>query len=148
MSIRIAGVGRASAAVPLAVVMLVLAIATGSRLSGQTAVATVHLTPGWATFGEAVPQGLSHNGLQVGSLPTQTDVKNRWPDGSIRFAIVTVKAPAEASYLVSAAPAASGTLQAGCPGRIGDADAVRRAVHGDAAGEHRAGPLAVRAAGG
>jgi len=29
----------------------------------------------------------------VGHLRTQTDVKTRWPDGSIRFAVVTVRAP-------------------------------------------------------
>ena len=33
-----------------------------------------------ATFGEAVPQGQATAGLQIGSLATQTDVKNRWPD--------------------------------------------------------------------
>ena len=59
-----------------------------TRLAGQTGgtVATVGLTAGWATFGEALPQGQATGALQIGSLPTQTDVKNRWPDGSIRFA--------------------------------------------------------------
>ena len=93
------------------VAILLLVLAAPSRFSAQTStVATVGLTQGWATFGEAVPQGLAQSGLQVGSLLTQTDVKNRWPDGSIRFAIVTVNAPANARYPVSAAAASSGTF--------------------------------------
>ena len=79
-----------------------LVIAVESRFSAQTSVAVIHLTSGWATFGQAVPQGLAHRALQVGSLPTQTDIKNRWPDGSIRFAVVTVNAPASGSYAVTA----------------------------------------------
>src|SRR5262245_13947595 len=53
-----------------------------------TPIATVGLTAGWATFGEAPPPGAATTGLQIGSLTTQTDIKNRWPDGSIKFAIV------------------------------------------------------------
>ena len=68
-------------------------------------VATVDLTPGWATFGQALPQGAATGALQVGTLATQTDVKNTWPDGSIRFAIVTVKATTAGSLpIVPAAP--------------------------------------------
>src|SRR3954468_9012175 len=66
-----------------------------------SAFGTVGLTAGWATFGEAVPQGTAFGGLQVGTLPTQTDIKTRWPDGSIRFAVVTVNSPASASYAIS-----------------------------------------------
>src|SRR5689334_18873351 len=55
----------------------------------SSTLATIGLTPGWATFGEALPQGAAQNGLQVGNLPTQTDVKDRWSDGSIRFAVVS-----------------------------------------------------------
>src|SRR3954451_24240321 len=70
-------------------------------------VATVDLTPGWATFGQALPQGAATGALQVGSLATQTDVKNTWPDGSIRFAIVTVKATTAGSLpIVPSAPSA------------------------------------------
>ncbi|MBW8867667.1 MAG: hypothetical protein JF610_10120, partial [Acidobacteria bacterium] len=70
-------------------------------------VASVDLTPGWATFGQALPQGAASGALQVGSLATQTDVKNTWPDGSIRFAIVTVKATTAGSLpIVPAAPSA------------------------------------------
>src|SRR4029077_6156106 len=71
--------------------------------------ATVALTQGWATFGEVVPQGAAVDALQVGSLPTQTDVKTRWPDGSIRSAGVTVSAPA-GPYSIAAAPAAPGSF--------------------------------------
>ncbi len=42
-------------------------------------IARVALSPGWATFGMVVPQGLATNALQVGDLQTQTDIKNRWP---------------------------------------------------------------------
>jgi hypothetical protein len=66
----------------------------------SSAIATVHLTPGWATFGEAVPRGVAFDALQVGSLQTQTDVKTRWDDHSIRFAVVTVNATADGDYAV------------------------------------------------
>ena len=46
---------------------------------------------GWSTFGLALPAGAASGGVKVGDLPTQTDVKRRWPDGSIRFAMVTTK---------------------------------------------------------
>ena len=84
--------GRPS--MPLSRLMRLLAICLlvfrATFASAQTPpIATVGLTAGWATFGQAVPQGLAPRRPAVGTLPTQTDVKNRWPDGSIRFAIVT-----------------------------------------------------------
>lgn len=69
----------------------------------HTGIADVGLTTGWATFGEGPPQGAAFSGLQVGNLPTQTDIKTRWPDGSIRFAIVTVDVPVSGTYVVTAA---------------------------------------------
>jgi hypothetical protein len=91
--------------------VLLLFCATGSIGIGQSApIATVALSSGWATFGEVVPQGLAQDALQVGSLATQTDVKTRWPDGSIRFAVVTAEVPAGGTYAVSAATASSGTF--------------------------------------
>jgi hypothetical protein len=78
--------------------------------AADTAIASVGLTPGWATFGEAVPQGIATNGLQVGSLPTQTDVKNRWPDGSIKFAIVSAQVPTAGHYPVTPSAAVSGSF--------------------------------------
>jgi len=73
-------------------------------------VATVGLTPGWATFGQALPQGAATGGLQVGTFATQTDVKNTWPDGSIRFAIVTVKPTTTGSFPITAAAASTGSF--------------------------------------
>src|SRR3954470_635260 len=77
---------------------------------GAGPIGTVGLTAGWATFGEAVPQGAAVGGLQVGTLPTQTDIKTRWPDGSIRFAVVTVNSPASATYGITGAAAPTGTF--------------------------------------
>src|SRR3954453_11764177 len=61
-------------------------------------VATLDLTLGWATFGHALPQGAAPSGVLVGTFPTQTDVKNRWPHGSIRFAVVSVFVPAAGNF--------------------------------------------------
>src|SRR5262245_11091385 len=72
----------------LAACQLLLATAANAQT-----LATVHLTPGWATFGQALPRGAATSGVRVGTFTTQTDVKNRWPDGSIRFAVVTVFVP-------------------------------------------------------
>ncbi len=63
--------------------------------------ASVSLTPGWATFGQVLPQGQARSGLQVGSLPTQTDIKNLWPDGSIKFAVVTANIPSAGTYPIT-----------------------------------------------
>src|SRR5262252_2858667 len=92
-----------------AFVALALVVGTHTRADAQEAraIATVGLTPGWATFGEAVPQGQATSGLRIGSLPTQTDVKNRWPDGSIKFAIVSANVSTAGNYNVTAATAAS-----------------------------------------
>jgi len=86
-------------------------------------VATVGLTPGWATFGQALPQGAATNGLQVGNLATQTDVKNTWPDGSIRFAIVTVKATTAGTSTTAAAARLVdlARIPENNPGRVGGA---------------------------
>ena len=71
-------------------------------------VARMTFTPGWATFGLAVPARAARDGLQVGAYPTQTDVKVRWPDGSIRFAIVTARITTAGSYAITPAPAPIG----------------------------------------
>ncbi len=68
--------------------------------------AHVHCTAGWATFGQVLPPGVAGEGLQLGELPTQTDVKTRWPDGSIRFAVVTARVPRAGRYALKHAPAA------------------------------------------
>src|SRR4029078_4177803 len=95
--------------------ILILAITTAAVADAQTAIGTIGLTPGWATFGQAVPQGAAPSGLQVGSLLTQTDVKTRWPDGSIRFAVVTVNVLTAGSYAITAAPVASGAFTPALP---------------------------------
>src|SRR3954464_13802535 len=81
----------------------------------QTAIGTIGLTPGWATFGQAVPQGVAASGLQVGALLTQTDVKTRWPDGTIRFAVLTVNVPTAGSYPLTAGTIASGSFLPAVP---------------------------------
>src|SRR5262249_36328765 len=54
----------------------------------------------------------------IGTLPTQTDVKNRWPDGSIKFAILTAHVPdpgndhPSTDYPITAATASSGSFTA------------------------------------
>src|SRR5262249_61371922 len=62
------------------------------------------------TVGEALPEGQAAGALQIGALPTQTDVKNRWPDGSIKFAIVSANVPSAGNYPVTSAPAAGGSF--------------------------------------
>src|SRR5262249_30870989 len=79
------------------------------RADAQT-LATVHLTPGWATFGQALPQGAAFSGVRVGTFSTQTDVKNRWPDGSIRFAVVSVFVPAAGNFPIEPDAIAPGTF--------------------------------------
>lgn len=64
---------------------------TGSDPDPGTLEAIHHFTPGWATFGQPIPEGAVPAGqaVQVGSLDTQFDIKNRYPDGSVKFAVVT-----------------------------------------------------------
>jgi hypothetical protein len=102
---------------PLRPLVVALALAAGmATLGAQLApVATVGLTPGWATFGQALPPGAATGALQVGSLTTQTDVKSTWPDGSIRFAIVTVNATSAGSYSISPAGPSAGTFAPDLP---------------------------------
>jgi hypothetical protein len=66
------------------------------------------LTKGWATFGQVLPEGQAFGRLSLGGLPTQTDVKNLWPDGSIKFAVVTAYIPTAGVYALTSAPPASG----------------------------------------
>jgi hypothetical protein len=63
--------------------------------------ATYGLTAGSATFGLALPQGASSAGVRLGALSTQTDVKTRWADGSIRFAVVSAQVPSAGQYAVT-----------------------------------------------
>jgi hypothetical protein len=81
----------------------VVAIVAGPRAA--TTLATYQLGAGWATFGIALPAGAARTAVRVGTLPTQTDVKTTWPDGSIRFAIVTTRVAAAGTYAIVEAPA-------------------------------------------
>jgi hypothetical protein len=83
-------------------------IVTATSPTNGTGLANVGLTPGWATVAEALPDGAATGGLQLGGLATQTDVKTRWPDGSIRFATVSAYVPVAGTYTLTptAAPAA------------------------------------------
>jgi hypothetical protein len=63
------------------------------------------LGPGATTFGLALPQGAASSGLRLGALTTQADIKTRWSDGSIRFAVVSAQIPSSGSYAVTAGSA-------------------------------------------
>jgi hypothetical protein len=83
-------------------VAVVVTVAQASDLLAQrSALATYRLGQGWATFGLALPQGAARDGVVVGNLETQTDVKTKWEDGSIRFAIVTAQVRDDGTYPIS-----------------------------------------------
>ena len=90
---------------PLIALLFLLGTATNGLAQP---LATYGFTTGHATFGLTLPAGAASSGVQVGSLATQTDVKTKWPDGSIRFAVVTVRIPSGGSYAITAAPRATG----------------------------------------
>ena len=82
-------------------------------LATSETLATVALTSGWATFGQALPKGAAFEALQIGSLPTQTDIKTRWDDGSIRFAILTADVPTGGSYAITPVFSSVGNVELG-----------------------------------
>ena len=94
----------------------ILAGVAGSA-AGQNAMplANYRLGAGWATFGLALPQGASREAVTVGTLATQTDVKTRWPDGSIRFAVVSARVTTAATYAITPAAASSGRVRSAWP---------------------------------
>jgi hypothetical protein len=89
---------------------LAVLLFAATALYAQTPIASVGLSAGWATFGQASPQGAATTALRVGTLTTQTDVKSRWPDGSIKFALVTVNVASAGTYAITAAAAPAGSL--------------------------------------
>src|SRR4029079_1033125 len=89
---------------------LAVLLIAATTVYAQTSIASVGLSSGWATFGQAAPQGAAPAALKVGSLTTQTDVKSRWSDGSIKFALVTVNVPSAGTYAITAASAPAGAL--------------------------------------
>src|SRR5438093_4692159 len=88
---------------------------TASEASADASLAAVRLSEGWATFGQALPMGAARTGLQVGVLETQTDVKTRWADGSIRFAVVTAPVAAAGSYALREGAGGCGGFQTKIP---------------------------------
>jgi hypothetical protein len=95
----------------LALGLLVIAAMPAQPAAAQvddSILAVYQFTPGWATFGIVLPRGEATAALQVGELPTQTDVKSRWDDGSIKSAIVTANVPVAGHYAITAASAPAG----------------------------------------
>jgi hypothetical protein len=92
-------------------------VGVAASAAGQTSMplANYRLGAGWATFGLALPQGAAREAVMVGPLATQTDVKTRWADGSIRFAVVTARASAPAAHAITAAPAVGGRTRVAWP---------------------------------
>jgi hypothetical protein len=88
---------------------------TGRSAAKPTVVAKIGATKGWATFGLALPKGVAREGLQVGGMKSQPDVKTRWSDGSIRFAVLTAWIPRSGTYQVSTCPEGVGTFQPEAP---------------------------------
>ena len=100
---------------------LVAIVALGGIASGARAddgLASYSFTKGWATFGLALPQGAAKDAFQIGRLPTQTDVKVRWPDGSVRFAVLSANVPTAGVHRIAAAPAAPGTMTSTSPPQV------------------------------
>ena len=94
---------------PFAIALVLCLALSGSRsLDAQSALATLTLTSGWATFGVPLPQGAATD-LRVGQLATQVDVKTRYSDGSMRFAVLTMKVPASGTYSLVAGSSSQGT---------------------------------------
>lgn len=72
--------------------------------------ASPRLGVGWVACGVVLPQGAASGAVQLGALVTQTDVKTTWPDGSIRFAVVTAKSPAADVYPLTEGESSSGAF--------------------------------------
>ncbi|HJZ74815.1 MAG TPA: hypothetical protein VKE51_23925 [Vicinamibacterales bacterium] len=108
----------------IAAVCLATAVAQPAHADERILAANT-FTKGWATFGLALPQGAATSAVRVGALPTQTDVKVRWPDGSIRFAVVTTNVPR-----AGALPIVAGTPAAGRVGTDSPAVAVTLTIGG------------------
>lgn len=101
---------RVIGALPVWILLAVLGAPAIVGAAGPP-LATYTLGPGWATFGLALPPNAAAVAVQVGTLPTQTDVKVRWPNGSIRFAVVTAKVESKGgNYAVTSVPEGHGSF--------------------------------------
>src|SRR5690349_5683660 len=85
------------------------------KAQAAVTIGTNTFTQGCVTFGQVVPQGQAVGGLQVGSFATQSDVKNRWPDGSIQFGIVKANITSAGNYPINSASASSGSINPTVP---------------------------------
>jgi hypothetical protein len=97
----------------LPAVVAMLGLATSAH--ADPVLARYAATRGWATFGLALPSGAAKTAVQVGTFPTQTDVKVRWPDGSIRFAVVSTNILTNGTYPLTTGATAPATLVAERP---------------------------------
>jgi hypothetical protein len=90
----------------------------GGGGGASTALAHETLTAGWATFGQVLPEGAAKGSLQLGDLATQTDVKDRWADGSVKFAVVSAYVPTAGVYDLTAGPAPTGSFTPTIPDAV------------------------------
>lgn len=86
---------------------------SGSFVGGGvlTNLGSFQLGAGWTTMGYSAQQGaiLASEYPVLGALNTQTDIKNTWPDGSLRFAVVSAFVSAPGTYAVSKGANATGS---------------------------------------
>ena len=95
--------------------LLVCLLSCSGTSAAAQALSNPVLTSGWSTFGLVLPRGAASGALKVGTLATQTDVKNTWPDGSIRFAIVTANIPSNQTYAITQTALATGSTPQAWP---------------------------------
>jgi hypothetical protein len=81
-----------------------------SSSSGAQLATYTFTSGGWATFGLALPPGAAGASVHVGNLPTQTDVKTTWSDGTIRFAVVTTRIEVPGVQAIASGAAAIGVF--------------------------------------
>jgi hypothetical protein len=96
-------------------VSALLSLVCASQAFAQTAFASYVLGRGPVTFGMALPQGAATTGIQIGNLSTQTDVKTRWQDGSIRFAAVSAEIATAGRFDVHEGPPGGAPLTPSWP---------------------------------
>ncbi len=95
--------------------VMILCVAVPAAAQRPAPLANYRLGTGWATFGLALPQGAARDAVSVGTLATQTDVKTRWPDGSIKFAVVSSRVSADGAYAMTPSAAATGHAKPAWP---------------------------------
>jgi hypothetical protein len=92
-----------------------LTFLSAALCAGAEPLSRMTFTRGWATFGLTLPPGAARSGVRVGTLPTQTDVKVRWPDGSIRFAVVSTKIPSAGTFPITSTASPVGGASGAMP---------------------------------